>query len=171
MPTTIETARLRLRPMSTEDVDAMAPMYADPEIMTYLSGVLTRDETIERLALIRSLYDAQGFGILGVVEKVSGALIGRAGLVVQEVEGTRAVEIVYGFVRSAWGHGYATEATLAVRQWAFDHLPDPHFVSLVPSDHVRSIRVAERVGARHDRDVDYQGLRVRVYVHVRPLSR
>ncbi len=163
----IETPRLVLRPLSLDDVDAMAPMYADPEVMEFVGEVLTPEQTIARITLITSLFDQQGFGLLGVVEKSSGQLIGRAGLVVQVVEERREVEIVYGLVRASWGQGYATEAATAVRQWAFDHLPDPHFISLVPVNHARSARVAERLGGRHDRDVDFHGQRVRVYVHER----
>jgi ribosomal-protein-alanine N-acetyltransferase len=163
----IETPRLLLRPLSLDDVDAMAPMYADPEVMEFVGEVLTREQTVERITLITSLFDEQGFGLLGVVEKGSGQLIGRAGLVVQVVEGLREVEIVYGLVRASWGQGYATEAASAVRQWALLHLPEPHFISLVPVNHTRSARVAERLGGRHDRDVDFHGQRVRVYIHER----
>lgn len=163
----IETPRLLLRPLSLDDVDAMAPMYADPEVMEFVGEVLTREQTTERITLITSLFAQQGFGLLGVVERASGQLIGRAGLVVQAVEGVREVEIVYSLVRVSWGNGYATEAATAVRQWAFRYLPDPHFISLVPVTHVRSARVAERIGGRHDRDVDFHGQRVRVYVHER----
>jgi ribosomal-protein-alanine N-acetyltransferase len=164
----IETARLLLRPLSLDDVDAMAPMYADPEVMTFVGGVKTRQETAERITLIMSLFTEQGFGLFGVVEKSSGNLLGRAGLIVQQVEGAREVELAYGLKRQAWGQGYATEAITAVREWGFRRLPEPRLISLVHAANLRSVRVAERLGARHDRDVDYQGQRVRLYVHDRP---
>lgn len=164
----IETDRLLLRPLSLEDVEAMAPMYADPEVMAFIGGVKTREETVERITLIMSLFSDQGFGLLGVVEKSSGSLLGRAGLIVQQVEGAREVELAYGLKREAWGQGYATEAITAVRTWGFRRLPEPRFVSLVHAANLRSVRVAERLGARHDRDVDYQGQCVRLYVHERP---
>ncbi|HEY7958220.1 MAG: GNAT family N-acetyltransferase [Polyangia bacterium] len=164
----IETERLLLRPLSLDDVDAMAPMYADAEVMTFLGGVKTRHEAAERIKLIMSLFAEQGFGLFGVVEKSSGSLLGRAGLIVQQVEGAREVELAYGLKRQAWGQGYATEAVAAAREWGFRRLPEPRFVSLVHAANLRSVRVAERLGARHNREVDYQGQRVRLYVHERP---
>jgi RimJ/RimL family protein N-acetyltransferase len=115
-----------------------------------------------------SLFAEQGFGLFGVVEKSSGSLLGRAGLIVQQVEGAREVELAYGLKRQAWGQGYATEAVAAAREWGFRRLPEPRFVSLVHAANLRSVRVAERLGARHNREVDYQGQRVRLYVHERP---
>ena len=164
----IETARLLLRPLSLDDVDAMAPMYADAEVMTFIGGVKTREQTAEQIVRIMSLFSEQGFGLYGVVEKSSGSLLGRAGLIAQQVEGARELELAYGLKRQAWGQGYATEAIVAVREWGFRQLEAPHFVSLVHAANSRSARVAERLGARHDRDVDYHGQRVRLFVHERP---
>jgi RimJ/RimL family protein N-acetyltransferase len=56
------------------------------------------------------------------------------------------VELGWGLVRSAWGHGYAFEAAVAARDWiraqGFERL-----ISLVNPENTRSVRLAERLGA------------------------
>ena len=65
-------------------------------------------------------------GLLAVERRLSGEVIGYCGLVVQEVNGLDAPELAFEFLRRAWGHGYATEASSAVLNWArssaFSHL-------------------------------------------------
>ena len=56
-------------------------------------------------------------------------------------------ELGWSLIRAHWGHGYASEAAAAIREWAFDFLPVKRLVSLISPDNIRSQRVAERLGA------------------------
>ena len=59
--------------------------------------------------------------------------------------------------RAHWGQGFATEAARAVRDYAFETLRLPRLVALIDPGNVRSIRVAERIGLRYDRDAMLEG--------------
>jgi RimJ/RimL family protein N-acetyltransferase len=56
-------------------------------------------------------------------------------------------ELGWALIRLHWGHGYATEAAVAIRNWAHESRSIDQLVSLISSDNVRSQRVAERLGA------------------------
>ena len=63
------------------------------------------------------------------------------------------VELGWTLARDAWGHGYATEAAIAVRDWAFRELRPPRLISMIFPANVRSQRVAEKIGERFEREV------------------
>ncbi|HJX75341.1 MAG TPA: GNAT family N-acetyltransferase, partial [Gaiella sp.] len=54
-------------------------------------------------------------------------------------------------------------AAVAARDWAFANLDVDHVISLVRPENRASVRVAEKIGMHVDREVDYKGLRHRVY--------
>jgi RimJ/RimL family protein N-acetyltransferase len=75
----LETARLRLRRWREDDLDAYARICADPEVMRYMGGPLTRDETERRIEKIVRGWEERGFGLWAVEEKTSGALSAGSG--------------------------------------------------------------------------------------------
>jgi len=86
-------------------------------------------------------------------------VVGQAGLMIfdtrdwtpstwADAESHAQPELGWALIRAHWGHGYATEAAAAIRDWAHESRSIDRLVSLIPSDNVRSQRVAERLGAR-----------------------
>jgi RimJ/RimL family protein N-acetyltransferase len=163
----LETARLRLVPLGAEHFDALAAMYADPEVARFLDGApLDRDEAWRRLALHVGHWALRGYGGFAAVEKSSGATVGRCGPWFPE--GWPALEIGYSFLREFWGRGYATEAAIACARHAYQSLRAPEVISLVSSDNLRSQRVAERGGAKLEREIVLRGRPLRVFLWPRP---
>src|SRR3954466_11273405 len=80
----LDTDRLLLRAPVAEDADALAPMYADPEVMRYVGDgrTLTRAETERSVRRMIERWEADGFGLFTTVRKEDGAVIGRVGLLV-----------------------------------------------------------------------------------------
>ena len=143
-----------------EDADALAPMFADAEHMRYYPSTYSEEET--ELWVQRNLdrYRDEGFG-LWVVEHRE--IVGTVGPAVQIVEGVREVEIGW-HVRPGWkGLGIAPEAAAAARDWAFATLDVDHLISLIRPENQPSARVAEKIGMRVDREVDFKGLPHLVY--------
>jgi len=102
-----------------------------------------------------------------VVEKATGAFIGRAGL--WNPEGWPGLEVGWFFDRARWGHGFATEAGLAALDWAFRVLGAERVISVIHPKNVASIRVAERLGERFERAMVLDGgIEVVVYGRRRP---
>jgi [ribosomal protein S5]-alanine N-acetyltransferase len=162
----LETERLLLRPLSSDDLDDFASFYADPEVMRYLGvgKTLSRDETERSLNRMLRGFEVDGFGQLAVERKEDGALVGRCGFLVWDAEtltptteseaaGPTELEVGYALGRQYWGYGYATEAAGAVRDHALGPMSRERLIAFIRPDNMRSRRVAEKLGMRHERDV------------------
>jgi RimJ/RimL family protein N-acetyltransferase len=163
MEATIDTERLRLRQFRNSDLDEYAPMCADREVMKYLgTGVtLTRPEAWRSMATILGHWQLLGYGMFAIELRESGALLGRAGFL--DPPGWPGFEVGWVLGRSHWGHGYAFEAASACRDYAFKQLDRDRVISLIRPDNVRSIRVAEKLGAAMVEEIDLLGGRALVY--------
>jgi RimJ/RimL family protein N-acetyltransferase len=163
-----ETERLRLRSLRLDDLDGYARMYADPEVMRFLeSGApLGRDAAFRSLAMHLGHWQLRGYGQWALEDRATGRFIGRAGL--YEPEGWPGLEVGWALDRAAWGHGYATEAGRAAIDYAFNVLEAKEIISLIRPDNAGSIRVAERLGETHQRDIELLGDVARVYGKPRP---
>lgn len=142
----IETPRLRLREFSRADLDALFAMYSDWEVVRFWPKPPGRDDVERQLSNLLLAYERRGYGGWAVELRESGAFVGRIGLLQQFVEGRDEVEVGYVLDRAHWGHGYATEAARACRDWAFEHLEIDRVISLIRPDNHRSIAVAKRNG-------------------------
>ncbi len=144
----VTTPRLMLRQFQPGDLGVLAAILSDPEVMRFsVAGPMTRDEVATMLERVEQSYRENGFG-LWAVEHRSGLMIGYCGLVAQDVDGRREVEIGYRLARNYWGKGLATEAAQATRDYAFQQLKMTRLISLVTPDNFASIRVAEKNGMR-----------------------
>jgi ribosomal-protein-alanine N-acetyltransferase len=153
----LRTERLVLRPLRESDLDVLAAIYADPRAMRFLGGPRTRDATRTRLGWIIAAHREQGFGLWATTLREDGTLIGRCGILIQDVEGARESEIAYLLGSRWWGHGYATEAAAAIRDYAQSQLGFERLISLIDPDNVASQAVAKRVGMLHERDLEFEG--------------
>jgi RimJ/RimL family protein N-acetyltransferase len=83
-----------------------------------------------------------------VILKATGLLIGDCGLELIELPDGRAAELGYDFRSDVWNQGFATEAAVAVRDYAFATLNLPRLISLIRVGNLPSRRVAEKIGMR-----------------------
>ena len=163
---TLRTDRLLLRPFRSGDFDTYAAMNADPEVMRYIEPVQDRVTAFRSFCAAIGHWTARGFGPWAVEERESGRLVGRAGVL--RWEGWPGIEVGYSLLPSAWGKGYATEAARRALRYAHEVLGARGLISLIDAQNAPSIRVAERLGARWERDAVLKEHQVRVYVHPDP---
>jgi RimJ/RimL family protein N-acetyltransferase len=165
----IETERLRLRMPRTEDAPGLLEAFADPEAMRYIGDGSTADLAGSEEAVTRWLerWEAWGIGMFVVERSEDARVLGRAGFLRWDPEtweiGGSETELGWGFAREHWGHGYATEAALALRDWALGERGLTRLISLIQHGNVRSFRVAEKLGERYERDVEVRGRPTRLY--------
>jgi RimJ/RimL family protein N-acetyltransferase len=161
-PLRLRTDRLCLRTPTPQDAAALYELLADAEVMHDLGRV-----PVSALEQARAWTDdaIAGWrtGGLGpfILETVTSdrQVVGQAGLMIFDRRdwtpsswtdaGSHAQpELGWALIRAHWGHGYATEAAAAIRDWAHESRSIDSLVSLIQPDNVRSQRVAERLGAR-----------------------
>jgi len=153
----IETERLVLREMGPGDLDFLAGLLGDPEVMRFYPRPLDREGArgwIER-NMIRYVRDGHAFWL--AIDKATGRPVGQAGVVERDLDGERFSEIGYMFARSAWGKGLATEAARACVRWGFEKLGRTCMHALIRPENLPSRRVAERLGMRRGRRVVFAG--------------
>ena len=150
------TGRLLLRPLRESDLDALAAIYADPRVTRFLDGPRTREDTSTRLGWMIAAHREQGFGLWATTLRADGTLVGRCGILVQDVEGAREHEIAYLLGSEWWGKGYATEAAAAIRDHARSQLGFDRLISLIDPENTASQAVALRIGMHHERDLIFE---------------
>ncbi len=167
----LETPRLGLRPFEQDDFEFLVALNADPDVARFIGyGVpRTREETREFLEHVLTAYEEDSLGHLAVYLKGSGALVGRCGLTLLEVEAEPAggkppqwywfrggapkgmlvvneIELGYTFSKEHWGCGYATECAKAMRDFGFRELGLSRLASAIAPENLASKNVARKVG-------------------------
>ena len=159
----IETDRLLLRRPRAEDAPALAAAYADPETVRYIGdgSTATLAEVEDVIPQWLERWESWGVGFFSVERRDDGLVLGRSGFLRWDPEtwqvGGSETELGWLIAREHWGHGYATEAALALRDWAFDERRLTRLVSLIQHGNERSVRVAEKIGERFERDIRVRG--------------
>ena len=161
----LETERLVLRLPEFRDRDGYAEMWGDPEVVRFLGGMTRRpDQVTEGIERMRRHWERHGVGLFSVIRKEDGRFIGRTGYLLwdpkrwtsamhEEIEGDDLeLEIGWAVVREVWNQGYATEAAIACRDHALGPLRWSRVISLIAEQNVASIRVAQKIGERLERE-------------------
>jgi [ribosomal protein S5]-alanine N-acetyltransferase len=154
--TILETDRLLLRHLAPADLEPLSALYGDEEIRRYFpDGTLSYAETREELEWFLSGHPTHPeLGLWATIHKQSGDFIGRCGLLPWTIEDRPVVEVAYLLAKRYWGQGLATEAGLAIVHHGFERLGLERLVCLIDPGNQRSIRVAERIGMRFERQMD-----------------
>lgn len=143
----LATQRLLLRPMLEADIDALHLIFTDPRVMASFGvDLFTREQMARWLQRNLDHQNEFGYGLFSVILKETGELIGDCGLEQMEIGEERIAELGYDFRSDFWNQGFATEAAIAVRGYAFDVLGLTQLMSLIRVGNLASKRVAEKVG-------------------------
>ncbi|HST36859.1 MAG TPA: GNAT family N-acetyltransferase [Allosphingosinicella sp.] len=147
----LETARLILRPIEADDLDAYAAMMAHGPTVKFLGGAtLTREEAWRKLLIGPAQWLWLGYGYWAVERKDDGRLIGQLGFadfkrdMAPGIEGLP--EMGWAFHLDVAGQGYASEAAAAALAWIDEALAPGEIVAIIDEANLASIRVAEKAG-------------------------
>ncbi|MBE7528918.1 MAG: GNAT family N-acetyltransferase [Chloroflexi bacterium] len=144
----LETDRLILRRLLPEDLDGLFALYRDPEIRRYFpDGTLSYAETKEELEWFLDGHpDHPELGLWATIYKENGQLIGRCGLLPWMIEERAEVEVAYLLDKAYWGQGLATEAALAIVDYAFEQLNLSRLICMMYPENHASENVARKMG-------------------------
>ncbi len=128
-------------------------LWSDLEVTQHMGGLRER-------ATLLSAFEETGLGPLAetydlwqVVEKGSGEVVGRCGLLQKEVEHRQEIELIYVIRRASWGRGYAIEVAKAIKHHAFERLGLRRPIALIEPGNVASERVAIKVGMWLEKEI------------------
>jgi [ribosomal protein S5]-alanine N-acetyltransferase len=154
-----ETERLILREFTPADAEDFYRIHTDAETMRFQVLPENYSVEVERYYLGRHIeryYKTLGFGIWALVLKENNRLIGRCGLVRQPLEGGEEIEVSYLVEREFWNRGFASEAASAALTLGFDKYNLPGIVAFIDPRNTASARVAEKIGMRFERKVEFR---------------
>jgi RimJ/RimL family protein N-acetyltransferase len=153
----IETARLILRPWRDSDLPLFAEQNADPVVMRYLVGPLTREQSDEYAAQAIRHHAETGYGKWAVEAPGIAPFIGSVGLqrVKFAASFTPAVEAAWRLHRNYWGRGYATEAARAAIEDGFTRIGLQEIVAITALGNTASQRVMEHLGMTRTIEFDH----------------
>lgn len=158
MTVELETDRLLLRRFAPDDLDALARIAADPEVMRYIGSgqPMSRAETETALRSIIEGFERRGYGRWALVHKTGGELIGYCGLTL--LDETVGVELAYMLNRPYWRTGLAAEAVAACLRCGFESLGLDKISAITHARNAASIRLLERVGLKFVKALRYYGI-------------
>jgi RimJ/RimL family protein N-acetyltransferase len=163
------TQRLNLRPWRDDDLDFLAELDADPEVMRYILDGSTRDrrQSADGLERMKREWEELGYGRFAIEVRATGELVGWAGLAVPGFLPSvmPAVEVGWRLARSAWGYGYATEAAAEAVRLGFEEAGLDRIISIRHLENDRSARVMAKLGLRFDHETVVPGFDQPVAVH------
>ncbi len=157
------TSRLTFREMDHSDLDFMAGLLGDADVMRYYPRPKTRAEARAWIDWNVGLYRHRGFGLWLIACGESGQRVGDCGLTPQVVDGVEEIELGYHVHPDLQGRGLATEAAVAVLDYARSTLGAPRVVAIIDPHTAPSRRVAERAGLRKEKATLWQDRRVEVF--------
>jgi RimJ/RimL family protein N-acetyltransferase len=140
----IKTDNLVLRPYQLEDFQHLMALY-ETDRAAFIGGRLLPRQVWDGFMNCIGQWNVLGFGGWAVEEAASGALVGE--VAVHRPIDYPEIELGWLLFEGFEGRGYAHEAAVAARQWAFDERGLSSLVSYIDRDNIRSIRLAERLGA------------------------
>jgi len=152
--TILTTARLRLEPFDDAHVDGLNVINSDLEVMRFLSGrAETREQTITVVERVKARWAEYGFSWWTFIERTTAEVVG-AGCI-QHLRRTGSapdpacpLEVGWRLQRDRWHQGLATEAAVAMTDFAFDTLRAEVLYAVCRPENAASASVMKRLGMR-----------------------
>ena len=144
-----------MRELEPSDLEFMAEMLGDREVMRYFPAPLSRQRSLMWIERQMERYRSDGLGYWLIVNRENQRPIGQAGLMSMIVEGSTLLGLGYMLHRPFWQQGYALEASRACLDHAETLSGRPRISCLIRPANGPSRKVADRLGYRAQRMVLY----------------
>jgi ribosomal-protein-alanine N-acetyltransferase len=161
-----ESERLRFRLLQPDDFDTWLPFFSTPEAEKFLGlGAIPTplDRCRKWFDIVLNRYENDLGGMNVLIDKKTGAFIGQCGLLVQEVDNIKELEIGYSILPDFWGQGFATEAARKCKEYAFINGFTNSLISIIHIENLRSEKVALKNGMHFDRRTVFKDMPVNVF--------
>jgi len=142
----LETDRLILRELTVHDLPATGEIVCDEQTMYAFDGAWSDEKNREGLQKQIKSYQENGFGRWAVVLKETEQVIGICGPMWLDADKNRVLELGYLFNRAFWHKGYAIEAAIACKRYAFDTLGFKEVFSIIRDSNYTAMNVAIKNG-------------------------
>jgi RimJ/RimL family protein N-acetyltransferase len=142
----LRSARLQLRRFTPADLPLLTGLNADPQVMRWLGGVMTPQQSAELLqGRVLAYYDENpGLGIWATVLRDGGECVGFH--LLNNIHGETQIQVGYRLFQKHWGRGYATEMTVALLDYGYRRLGLDRIAAIAALENHASQRVLLKAG-------------------------
>lgn len=159
-----ETTRLIIREVERSDLQSLACVLSDREVMRYsFRGVRTPQEIEAYIIDCQANYKAYGFGQWAVIEKKSANLIGVCGLNPGFDGDENIIHFAARYAVDYWGKGFASETLVAAINYAKTSLNLNNVYALVEPENLKSIQLVLHLGFQFQKQSVYKERALRYY--------
>lgn len=142
-----QTARLVLRPLTTDDAAFILALLNDPDWLRFIGDrkIRSHEDAARYIADgPQAMRARHGFALDAVVRKADGATMGLCGLIKRD--SLDDVDLGFAFLPAYRGEGYAREAAQATLEHGEREFALRRVAAITSPDNVRSIRLLESLG-------------------------
>lgn len=160
---TMESERIQFRKITEDDLDHLAALYADPDVMRYYPRTRTREETRESIQTYQKQYASEPVSLMAAIHKRENKFIGRCGIMLQDIEGEVLPEVGYMLDKFFWRGGLGTEAAILFRDFGFREMDYPKMISIIHPLNLASQGVAKNMGMTFERTAIYDNVECQIF--------
>ncbi len=153
----LETERLYLRELVLDDIRELSKVLSDPESMQYYTKPFNMEEVESWIQWSIDNYRKYNHGLWAVILKDGEKFLGDCGITMQLIDKETVPEIGFHIVKNYCNQGYATEAAIACKEYAFKVLKYPKVFSYTTVKNVPSQKVAEKMGMQKYKEFEKNG--------------
>lgn len=160
-----DSERLQFRRIRQFDFSEWLPFHQDARTSQFWKGLPQEPEAACKEDFDRTFfrYKNELGGKMALISKESTKLIGLSGLLVQEIDGVKELEIAYSLLPKYWKQGYALEAARHCKIYAKENALADSLISIIHIDNIPSQKVAIKNGMELDTSTEYNGNPVHIY--------
>ena len=151
----LQTLRLSLRPIVTDDIDALHALWTNAEVRRYLwdDAIIDLERVVTEINYSIASFYIYKFGLWAITLKGSSQIIGFCGL--KRFGNPPETELLYGLHPDHWHQGYATEAAREILRYGFEELQHDRIYAGRDLPNIASQAVMQRLGMSdpHPREV------------------
>lgn len=157
----IKTKRLGLRLLASNDITDLAPLENDPDVKQFFpDGPRDHAKTEDMIKRFISAYEEKGLPCFLLFDLESDEFIGRAGF---GLTASGDTEVGYVLHKKFWNKGYASEAVIALLEYAKKHIDIDYIIAYADTGNIGSTRVMEKCGMAYYKTDIAKGIECRFY--------
>lgn len=108
-------------------------------------------------------YKENEYGLQAILDIETNEFIGQCGLLTQEVDDKKELEVGYHVMKKHWGKGFAPEAARLFIDFAFENNFTKSIISIIHKDNIKSQKVALKIGLTKEKETNWKGMDVYIY--------
>ena len=166
-----QSDRLNFRIVDQSYFKYWIDFFNHPDTARYLGmqDIGTPHEQCEEwFRLVEERYRNELGGMNALIDKNTGLFVGQCGLLVQDIDGQKELEIGYSILPRFWNLGYATEAAVKCKDFAFQNDLADSLISIISIENIKSEKVAIKNGMTKTRQTLFRKMSVNIFRIDRP---